>query len=193
MWVLILIVCLIILMICYSVSKNNRKFNEEQKLKTRNYGIFKAIEDARDDYESDIIVQLKASDLPKLGYPSDYIGYYDIVKGKSGNLHFSYPNSPDLKLINIEYMPEYQQTTTGKVSGKTGSSIIGTAFLGSAGGIIGSSGSRNINTTSTQQEINTFGLLTFVNVATNKKFIVSVVLNKAVYTRLKSDFLTLDY
>ncbi len=179
-------------MVCYSITKNNRKINADRELHNKNYRIFKEIEDARDDYVTDIIVQIKASDLPKLGYPDNYIGFYDLVKGKSGNLHFSYTGSPELKLIDIEYMPEYQQITNGNVSGKTGSAIVGTAILGGAGGVIGSSGKRKINTTSTQKEINTFGLLTFLEISTNKKFIVSVVLNKAVYTRLKSDFLTLD-
>lgn len=192
MLIFLLIICGIILLVSHSVAKNNRKIKAEQELYNKNYRIFKEIEDARGDYETDIVVQIKASDLPKLGYPDNYTGLYSLVKGKTGNLHFSYPNSPELKLLEIEYMPEYQQVTNGNVSGKTGSAIVGTAILGSAGGVIGSSGKRKINTTSTQKEINTFGLLTFLNIATNKKFIVSFVLNKAVYTRLKSDFLTLD-
>lgn len=156
------------------------------------YKSFSEREEKRGNYLDDLIIQVDERDLTKLKYPNDYEGLYVLVKQPDSKLHFSFDGSPELELTELEYLPEYQNVTSGKVSGRSGSAAIGTVLLGSTGGAIGAAGSRNVNTVTQRQEIDSEGLLTFKEVESGNVFIIKIAMNKPIYTRLKSDFLKLN-
>jgi len=61
--------------------------------------------------------------------------------------------------IDLKTYDSTIQESTGEISGKTGSAILGTALFGVAGGIVANSGKRTVSsTTTTSTEINGFGL-----------------------------------
>lgn len=69
--------------------------------------------------------------------------YYEIDKSIVAEMR-----AQDILGIEISANEEHTQLQSGKIEGKTGSTLIGTALFGVAGGIIGSSGKRDFTSTS---------------------------------------------
>lgn len=161
---------------------------EARAKKERQEKIIDEIEDKRGDHILFLPLAVYQTDFHKLGYPENYDGPVFLVSQKNGRVHFAYVNSPELELKSIEFDPRFEQKTSGKVSGRSGSSLIGAAWFGTTGAIIGGSGARNIDTTTRNQEINSSALLTFINNEQKNKFVIEVVANTATVYTLKKDF-----
>lgn len=158
----------------------------------KRYKVFKKIEDSRNDYKTDIILNIKPEDSQIAGFPKDFRGFTSLVLGNSNTVHFAYPNSPEMWLLDIDYKPEYQQTTNGYVQGRTGSALLGAALLGDAGAVAGSSRKKRINTTTIQSEVGAYGLLTFGNLYTNQYLKIECILSKDIYYTLVKQFLHVE-
>lgn len=111
-----------------------------------------------------------------------------LIKSSDETVHFAYPFTHKLYLTKVIFNPKYNLQTKGSVSGNTGSSILGTALLGTSGGIIGSSGSRRVNTTSKQVEVSTNAVLTFIDAINHKTFSIEISANSDIYNKLIKNF-----
>ncbi|CAJ2232118.1 hypothetical protein [Companilactobacillus paralimentarius] len=184
--VLLFLIAAIAFTMAISSANDKKKQAEEQN---RIYKKFKSIEDQRGNYKTDIVLGIKLTDTSIAGFPENWDGAYSLIMGTDDTVHFSYENSPNLWLTNIDYRPEFQQTTNGTVGGRTGSAVVGGLLLGNAGSTIGAARSRSINTTTRSQELNSFGLLTFKNLDNQKQFSIECLLNKEIYYRLEKEFI----
>lgn len=165
---------------------------KDQELFQKKLKAFKILENSRGNYKTDIITTIKEDDLPRAGFPADFFGVTSIVLGNDGTVHFSYPNSPDMWLLKIDYRPQYEQTTTGTTSGRTGSAVVGGLLAGNAGATIGGARKRKINATTSQQEVDSIGLLTFGVFQTQEYLSIEVMMNQEYYYRLQKEFLHVD-
>lgn len=125
-------------------------------------------EKSKRPYQDDIPLKIKKENRIKIGYPADFKTFFSyclLVKEQENILHFNYPNSPKLKLLNVEYLPKYtyQNTNTGN----------------SFGGVI-------------RSEVKGDGILTFKDLSTDFNFVVGVRLDRDDYIKLKSEFLTVN-
>ena len=140
-----------------------------------------------------VMLLVKKEDRSKIGfiqseiYPALELSI--LIKNNKETVHFAYPYTPELYLVGIKYNPRYSTKTTGKISGRTGSSMIGGALLGTTGSVIGGSGSRNVNTTSKQVEQNSPAVLTFIQQDNNIRFSIEINLNETGYNELFKNFL----
>lgn len=190
MLITIMIIIGLLFIVAIAYESNKAKQERSNELVQEYVKTFHDIEDNRGNYTQVLSIELKQSDLSRLGYPSNYTGMYALVKNNDDTVHFSYPNSPDLKLINIDYNPQFTQRTSGKISGTTGSAIAGGLLLGNIGATIGASGSRKAKFTTTSQEVKNWGLLEFKQVSDNSKVSAEILLNQEQYYALKRDFLS---
>lgn len=167
-WILPATFVVFVLLVIFIVFQLAKQLVEKKKI--RQYEtILEKKESERGTFSAYVFLRMTAEQMRKLKYPEDFHGYTFLVKESEGLLHFNYPDSPQLELLKIEYRPKYSTSTSR----------------------VGNSNSQNRYYETTKREINTEGLLTFLNVATDQKFNVKVVLNEKVYMNLKADFLKL--
>lgn len=170
----------------YFWSRSQQKKNAIRKAKL---DAIQKIEDERGNHVKFLNLSLYLTDLTKAGYPADYDSYIFLISQTDGLVHFAYEGSPELRLISVDHSARFTHTTKGKVSGRTGSALIGAAWAGNVGAAIGGSGSRKVNTTTTDQEVGSSGLLTFQSADGTGEFAVEAVITSDTVHALMKDFI----
>lgn len=139
------------------------------------------------------VVQVAADDLEKLGLTSrEEDAKLLLVRSSDGTVHFyveSETPQPQYQLMVIQYQGRYEHTTAGTINGRTGSALVGAAIAGNVGATIGSAQARAFESTTTDTEIASYGLLDLTPVAGGAPIAISVLMDQAIYQTLYKDYL----
>jgi hypothetical protein len=141
-----------------------------------------------------LVVRFNADDARKTGklhYDEEIPEVY-LVKLANGTVHFSQRPGVvmyDFLLMDIQYQGKYTHETTGNISSRSGSAFVGGALLGSTGAAMGASGSRQVSTTTIDQEIADWGMLVLERVDNGEQVAVQIMLTKELYQTLFKDFM----
>ncbi|WP_125709107.1 hypothetical protein [Lacticaseibacillus porcinae] len=135
-------------------------------------------------------------DLPKLGNfqaTSTPVQLKLTFSNNQRTFHVTKANdSPEIAIVGIEFMPQYDIETTVHSSGKAGAALLGTVVAGPVGAIVGSSVVKS-KVTSEEHERMSWALVTIQWLYnSNARYRVRFKLNTESYQQLARDYL-LDY